>query len=100
MLAVEQGGDRQALHEVIRKHSMVVAEGLSAGASNDLLDRLGADPAFARVPSTALRAELEPLRYTGRSVQQVREFTSEYLPTLLARARTLASDATVAEVRV
>ena len=51
MLGVGAGGDRQALHEVIRRHSLAVAEAVSRGAPNDLLDRLAADPAFRRVPA-------------------------------------------------
>jgi adenylosuccinate lyase len=100
MLAVAAGGDRQELHEVIRKHSMSVAEAVATGAPNDLLERLGSDGAFGRVPTDALRAELEPTLYTGRSSAQVREFISEYLHPLLRRARPLAAEASSAEVRV
>jgi len=100
MLGVGQGGDRQELHEVIRKHSLAVADAVSGGAPNDLLERLGKDSAFSRVPAASLQAELEPHRYTGRSVQQVQEFTRDYLPPLLARARALAAETGSAEVRV
>jgi adenylosuccinate lyase len=79
---------------------MTVAEAVSTGAPNDLLDRLGGDAAFGQVPSEALRAELEPTLYTGRSSAQVREFVSEYLHPLLRRARPLAAEASSAEVRV
>ena len=67
MLGVAAGGDRQALHEVIRRHSLAVAEAVSRGGRNDLLDRLVADPAFSGVPVESLRAELDPARYTGRA---------------------------------
>ena len=100
MLGVGAGGDRQALHEVIRRHSMVVAEAVSTGAPNDLLDRLSRDEAFRMVPAARLRAELEPMSYTGRSASQVDEFLSEYLTPLLDRARPLASVPESAEVRV
>jgi adenylosuccinate lyase len=100
MLGVAGGGDRQSLHEVIRQHSLAVAEAVSRGAPNDLLDRLAADPAFRAVPAAALRAELDPLNYTGRAVQQVGEFLDEYLNPLLRRARPLAVEAEAAEVRV
>jgi adenylosuccinate lyase len=100
LLGVSAGGDRQALHEVIRRHSLAVAEGVSRGEPNDLLERLATDPAFAGVPAAALRAELEPGNYTGRAPQQVREFVKEYLKPLLARAQPLASEAGAAEVRV
>jgi adenylosuccinate lyase len=100
MLGVAGGGDRQALHEVIRQHSLTVAEAVSRGAPNDLLDRLAADPAFRTVPAAALRAELNPANYTGRAPQQVGEFLDEYLDPLLRRARPLAAEAETAELRV
>jgi adenylosuccinate lyase len=100
MVGVQAGGDRQTLHEVVRRHSLAVAEAVSAGAPNDLLERLGADPAFAGVPSAALAAELDPSRYTGRAPAQVEEFLREFLAPLLARARPLAAEAGAAEVRV
>src|SRR6185436_5897407 len=79
LLGVTAGGDRQALHEVIRRYSVAVAEAVSRGQTNDLLARLAADPAFRGVPSARLQAELDPGNYTGRAAQQVREFIDEYL---------------------
>jgi adenylosuccinate lyase len=100
MLGVAAGGDRQALHEVIRRHSLAVADAVAQGAPNDLLERLGADPAFAGIPAADLRAQLEPVNYTGRAARQVGEFLEDYLRPLLARARPLAAEAGSAEVRV
>ena len=100
MLGVAAGGDRQALHEVIRRHSLAVADAVAQGAPNDLLERLGADPAFAGIPAADLRAQLEPINYTGRAARQVGEFLEEYLRPLLARARPLAAEAGGAEVKV
>ncbi|HEU4525677.1 MAG TPA: adenylosuccinate lyase [Gemmatimonadales bacterium] len=100
MLGVAAGGDRQALHEVIRRHSLAVADAVAQGAPNDLLERLGADPDFADIPAADLRAQLEPANYTGRATRQVSEFLDEYLRPLLARARPLAAEAGSAEVRV
>ena len=100
MLGVQVGGDRQALHEIIRTHSLTVAEAVSRGAPNDLLDRLAADPGFAAVPATALRAELDPARYTGRAEPQVGEFLEEYLMPLLASAKPLAESAVHTELVV
>src|SRR6478752_6690479 len=74
MLGVAAGGDRQALHEVIRRHSLAVAEAVSRGQANDLLARLAADPAFRGVSTATLQAELDPVNYTGRAAQQVPEF--------------------------
>jgi adenylosuccinate lyase len=100
MVGVAAGGDRQVLHEVIRRHSLAVADAVSRGGPNDLLDRLAADPAFAGVPAADLQAQLDPAGYTGRAAHQVGEFLEEYLRPLLARARPLAAEAGSAEVRV
>src|SRR6476469_5320171 len=100
MLGTAAGGDRQALHEVVRQHSLAVAEAVSRGEPNTLLERLALDPGFRGVPATSLRAELEPAGYTGRAARQVGEFLEEYLHPLLARARPLAAEAGGAEVLV
>ena len=100
MLAVQAGGDRQELHEVVRRHAMAVAEAVSGGASNDLIDRLAADPAFHALDRKQLAAELDPGRYTGRSAMQVAEFHAEYLDPLLLDASRLASTVANAELRV
>ncbi len=100
MLGVRAGGDRQALHEVIRVNSLATAEAVGRGGPNNLLDRLAADASFAKVPSHALKAELDPARYTGRSAEQVDEFLGEYLEPLVKRARKLAAVAETTEVRV
>jgi adenylosuccinate lyase len=100
MHGVSAGGDRQALHEVIRRHSLEVAERVSRGESNDLLARLASDPGFRNIPAANLQAELDPANYTGRASQQVAEFIEEYLRPLLDRSRPLAADAEAAEVVV
>ena len=100
MLGVAAGGDRQALHEIIRRHSLEVSEAVSRGGRNDLLDRLMADQAFARVPVESLRCELDPAAYIGRADRQVGEFIEEYLHPLLERSRPLAAEAGATEVRV
>ena len=100
MVGVQAGGDRQTLHEVVRRHSLAVAEAVSGGAPNTLLERLAADPAFAGVPAASLAAELDPARYVGRAPAQVEEFLREFLTPLLSRARPLAAAPTAAEVRV
>ncbi len=100
MLGVEAGGDRQALHEIIRQHSLATAEAVSRGEPNNLLERLAADHTFARVPTGTLQAELDPIRYTGRSREQVAEFMEEYLAPLMARALPLAAEVGAAEIVV
>jgi adenylosuccinate lyase len=72
MAAVKAGGDRQELHERIRKHSLEAgAQVKQHGKPNDLLKRLKGDDAFAAVK---LNEVSDPKLYVGRSVQQVDEF--------------------------
>jgi adenylosuccinate lyase len=77
MAGVAAGGDRQELHECIRRHSLDAAAVVKEqGGRNDLLDRLGADPALAGVD---LGAVLEPLQFVGRAPEQVDEFIAEVI---------------------
>jgi adenylosuccinate lyase len=72
MAAVAVGGDRQQLHERIRQHSHAVTQQLKQGAAtNDLIARLRADPAFDAVDFGKLE---DQGAYTGRAAQQVTEF--------------------------
>ncbi len=100
MRAVQAGGDRQALHEVIRQASVVVAERVSRGEENDLLDRLAVAPEFRTLPVEALRADLDPVKYVGRAASQVPEFLDGYLIPLVDRARLAAAAAERGEVFV
>ncbi len=96
MAAVAAGGDRQELHERIRRHSQDAAAVVKEqGGRNDLMARLAADPAFARVD---LAAMLEPRQFIGRAPQQVDEFLAEVVDPLLARYPAAAKGD--AEVRV
>ncbi len=96
MDAVAAGGDRQHLHERIRRHSQAAAAMVKQqGAPNDLLERLAADPAFARVD---LDAALDPSRFVGRAPEQVDEFLAEVIAPL--RARSGETEPPAAEVRV
>jgi adenylosuccinate lyase len=72
MVAVKAGGDRQDLHERIRRHSQEAQKQVKQeGKPNDLLARLKKDDTFAAADMTKA---LNPLLYVGRSVQQVDEF--------------------------
>jgi adenylosuccinate lyase len=83
MAAVAAGGDRQHLHEVIRVHSQAAALRVKQeGMPNDLLERLAADPAFAKISVADVMA---PQQYTGRAEQQVHEFLSEVIEPILAQ---------------
>jgi len=87
MAAVKAGGDRQTLHERIRRHSHEAANRVKAeGGTNDLLARLKADPAFAKVD---IDAEMDPARFIGRAPQQVDEFLAATVRPILEAHRDL-----------
>ena len=97
--AVRAGGDRQVVHEVIRRHSVAAARAMKDGGSrNDMLERLAADPEYG-VPVSDLRDALEPHRFVGRSAAQVDEFLDDVVEPLLAGATTIEVQDAV-EVRV
>ncbi|UCD23413.1 MAG: adenylosuccinate lyase [Gemmatimonadota bacterium] len=84
MIGVEAGGDRQTLHEVVRRHSVDVRLAMAQkDVPNDLLERLSEDEGFANVDANALRAELDPMRYVGRAPHQVSEFIEGPIAELL-----------------
>jgi adenylosuccinate lyase len=87
MAAVTQGGDRQQLHECIRRHSHAVTERLKvSGGRNDLLDRLRAEPLFAKVDFDAV---LKEGYFVGRSPEQVDEFIAQEVQPIRERYRQL-----------
>jgi len=74
MAAVKAGGDRQELHERLRRHSLEAQKQVKQeGKPNDLLARLKADDIFANIDVARV---LDPMLYVGRSVQQVDEFVA------------------------
>jgi len=75
MAAVQAGGDRQELHEVIRVLSHeAAAQVKQKGLQNDLIDRMKAHPDFAKVDFDKV---LNPKDYVGRAPEQVDEFIAE-----------------------
>ena len=77
MAGVQRGGDRQALHEIIRAHSLAAKERLSRGEGNDLAERLGNDPAFP-LNLAEIQAQLDPARHIGRSIEQTERFLERH----------------------
>ena len=91
--AVRAGGDRQQIHEVIRVHAIAAARAVKdQGIRNDLLERLTADPAWP-VDIELLRSVMAPLRFVGRSAEQVDEFIAEEVEPALVG---IATDETAA----
>ena len=77
MSAVKAGGDRQQMHEIIRRHSMDATLRMREGLSCNLLEELGNDPDFV-LSSEAIAGVLNAADYIGRCPEQV----DRYLATL------------------
>ena len=83
MDAVKNGGDRQELHERIRKHSMDAGKVVKEqGGENDLIERIVADDSF-NLSHEEIDKILKPENFIGRSVSQVEEFIDEYVNPVL-----------------
>jgi adenylosuccinate lyase len=76
MKATVAGGDRQELHERIRRHSLDAHREVAAGGENPLLERLAADPDFP-LDRDQIEAAIDARAFTGRSAQQVDELLTE-----------------------
>ena len=83
MDAVKAGGDRQELHEKIRQLSMEAGKNVKQeGKDNNLLELIAADPAF-NMTIDELKKSMDPIKYVGRSKEQVEEFLSEVVNPIL-----------------
>jgi adenylosuccinate lyase len=87
MAAVRAGGDRQELHERIRRHSLDAAHEVKMeGKPNDLLNRLKGDPGFSTVPFDRI---LDPKSFVGRAPAQVESFVRDTIDPLRKRYRSV-----------
>ena len=84
MEAVRSGGNRQELHERLRRHAQAALAEVKAGRANDLFPRLAGDPAFAPYISDRL---LDPRLHIGLAAEQTEEFLSESVTPVLRRHR-------------
>lgn len=76
MEAVKRGGDRQELHEIIRKCSMEATAKMKNGEKCDLTARLAAEAAFG-MTEAEINGILKPELYTGRCGQQVADYVNK-----------------------
>ncbi len=85
MHAVTEGGDRQELHEAIRRHSQAAAVKVKLeGGENDLLERLLADPAF-HLTEEALQGVLDVKKFVGLAPAQTEAFLRDYARPVLEK---------------
>ena len=85
MLATQRGGDRQDLHERIRRHSMDAARRMKEeGSRPDLLERIAGDPAFG-MSMDELRDLIDPRDFVGRAPEQVDRFLDQWVDPVVER---------------
>lgn len=79
MEAVKRGGDRQQLHEIIRKCSMEATARMKEGYECDLLLRLAKEKEFG-LTEEEMKELLSPSLYIGRCSEQVDAFLEKVRP--------------------
>ena len=89
MEAVKAGGNRQKLHEKIRKYSMETTTLVKEkGAENDFMERIKRDEDFATIKDK-LADILNPKNFIGRAPKQVTEYNAEVAKPLLRKFKKL-----------
>ena len=93
MRAVELGGDRQELHEVIREYSVETARRMKeTGCANDMEEKLLADERF-QLDRAALDELLDIRKFVGMAPMQARDYINNCVrPMLDANAAELTKD--------
>lgn len=81
MEAVKRGGDRQQLHEIIRKCSMEASARMKNGEECDLINRLAQEKEFG-LTEAEINELLNPLAYIGRCPEQVDNLLQKIKPLL------------------
>ena len=81
MEAVKRGGDRQKLHEIIRRCSMEATAKMKEGEACSLPELLAQHPEF-NMTAQELNGLLDPADYIGRCPQQVDAFLARIRPLL------------------
>lgn len=100
MHATARGGDRQDLHERIRRHAHAAADEMKQGRPADLVHRIAGDDAFG-MTATQIEDLIDARRFVGRAPEQVDRFLAEHVEPVLdrwladARARLDAPDVRV-----
>lgn len=91
MQAAGRGGDRQALHERIRRHALAAAGRMKEGADGDLVERIAGDDAFG-MSEEEIRTLIRTAHFSGRAPEQVDRFLAESLDPVVDRLAGEADD--------
>lgn len=79
MDAVKKGGDRQELHEKIRRYSMEAGRMVKEeGKENNLVELIAADSSFGLTKDEIL-AVMKPENFVGRAPEQVSDFLNDFV---------------------
>lgn len=89
MEAVKRGGDRQQIHEIIRKCSMEATAKMKNGEECDLLSRLAAEAEFG-LNEEEMKELLTPSLYIGRCPEQVEQLVEKIRPLIADISRETA----------
>lgn len=85
MDAVKKGGNRQELHEKIRRLSMEAGRNVKEeGGENNLVDLIAETPEFG-LTKEEIEATLQPERYVGRAPYQVEVYLRDVVRPVLDR---------------
>ncbi len=79
MEGVKRGGDRQALHEIIRQASVRAKNAIARGETPDLLAELAEESAFGMTKGEMERL-LDPAEYIGRAAAQTATYLTKLKP--------------------
>lgn len=83
MHGVQQGGDRQELHELIRQYSVEVAKNVKMyGKENNLMELIKADARFKLTKEDA-DALCDPMKFVGLAPEQTEEYLNNTVYPLL-----------------
>lgn len=78
MEAVRRGGNRQELHEIIRRHSLAAWEAMRSGGDNPLAANLASDNTFSTLLSTdEIIALLDATAYVGDAPERAQAILSQ-----------------------
>ena len=79
MEAVKRGGDRQKIHEIIRKCSMEATKAMKEGIDGELIKRLLGEEQIG-LTQEELEIIMDPSKYTGRCAEQVEKYVEHLTP--------------------
>lgn len=99
MEAVKRGGDRQTMHERLRRHTHAAGAARLRGEPFDLVAALASDAQLG-LDRLWLEEQLRPEGFVGRAPEQVREFLAEVVDPLLELQEAVMRSTEEDDVRV